>query len=282
MKRISVILFLFTMFSAAAFAQGFYARLHSGYGVATATQNAYDLTRVDQSSEIYHYNQKVKSFSYGSGMYYSAALGYMINQNIGLDVELQYFRGSNSTYYRDYTYSAPIDGREVANFENYGESFMVTPSFMLKTNLGQFRPYFKVGPIISFPGISNRINSTFTSKSNVSRNVSEEVLYDGGMAYGINAAAGAGYEILSNIEIFFELNNKSMSYAPEKGEIKKYLVDGVDKLYQIDQRYRKMEFVENYYMNSQADPNDNKPMTQPKTDMPFSSLTFSVGLTYSF
>lgn len=278
MKLIYFVFISMLISSGSIFSQDFYVKLHSGYGIGTSTQNVYDYSRIEGTQGAYTIDQKAKSYSFGNGMYYSANFGYFINPNIGFDLELQYLGGASVSYKNYYSLAA---GKETDSFENSGSAYMISPSVLLRTNISLFKPYLKLGPVFSFASITNKINFDLLDNNNTRILASQELLKDGGMAIGLKAALGVSYEILKGTDIFFELSDINISYAPEKGETKKFIVNGVDQLSRTNANFKQINYDESmHFSTSETDP--NKPASQAKTDYPFSSLIFSFGFSYNF
>ena len=69
--------------------------------------------------------------------------------------------------------------------------------------------------------------------------------YSGGIALGVCSAAGIEYSLGSGINLLFEVNNKSLSYAPEEGELTEYIMNGINRLESVSGQYKKFSFKEN-------------------------------------
>lgn len=280
MKLRLFVLFLAFITSGSIFSQSFYVKLHSGYGVGTSTQNVYDYKRVETSQTAYSIDQKSKSYSYGSGIYFGGNFGYFISSSVGIDLELQYLSGSGVSYRYDYTFAN--GNMENDNIENHGNAFMISPSVLLKTELSVLKPYLKLGPVISFASITNKINADiYDSNTKTKAFIDRDVLNNGGIAIGLNASLGIAYEILQNTEIFVELNSKNISYSPTKGEVTKFNYNGADQLNRISISLKQTNYEESMHYSTSGN-DSNQPYTQIKTDYPFSSLTFSLGFSYGF
>lgn len=277
MNSKTFVLFIFLL-SSNLFGQSFYIRLFSGYGIGVSPQSMYE-------SNLYC--RTVKAYSFGKGLYFGSGFGYLLGQNFGIDLELQYLDGLSTSINNVYSSSS---SSSIFKYDYYGNAFMVIPSLMLKTDIGFVKSYFKIGPIFSFASITRNMNYNYTATiENYNTNssyvendiITSEFLSSGAMAFGLSAALGASKEIWKNTEIFIEINSKNISYAPTKGEMKKYSVNGVDRLQYLDMNVKEERYFDSF--SNVAEPNEeDKPFLKPRTSYPFSSITFSFGISYDF
>ncbi|MCU7490092.1 MAG: hypothetical protein ACM3UR_00755 [Bacteroidota bacterium] len=277
MKLKAFILTAVLLSSGFNFAQECYVRLHAGYGIGISTQTDYDYFSNETAPNVSNYSYKTKDYSFGQGAYFSAGFGYFANQNIGLDLELQYLDGSSYPLHREYNF---LDGQKlVYDYKNYGTAFMINPSMVLRTQLKSFKPYLKLGPVFSFGTINSNVSGININSENYRSAFSNETQYSGGSMLGLNAAVGTSYEVYSSIDLFVEISSKNLSYAPKEAEMKKYQVNGIDYLTKLSVSSKKMNFVENWDSSASQDP--NSPAQQRKQYFPFSSLAFSVGVSFT-
>lgn len=279
MKINNIVLFVILLTSG-LFSQSFYIKLGSGYGIPLSTQTIYDYSfRVTNGSSTLVQNRKAKEYSFGNGIYLGGTVGYMINRNIGVDLDFQYLRGSSVTYNGDYGYNRD----NTYAYENYANALMIIPSVMLKTELGFLKPYFKAGPVLGFPSITKKTTSSYPSTLPPGTAlVYQELLDNGGIAIGFNAVLGVSAEVLKNTDVFFEINSKNQSYAPTKGEYKQYTINGKDMLAGAPTYSKYINYEDNSTTyDGSADPNPNQANVMPRVSYPFSSLVFSIGLSYN-
>ncbi|HEX2963127.1 MAG TPA: hypothetical protein VHO43_15115 [Ignavibacteriales bacterium] len=277
MKLKAFILTAVLLSSGFNFAQECYVRLHAGYGIGVSSQTDYDYFSTETAPNVSNYSYKTKDYSFGKGMYFGASFGYFLNDNIALDLELQYLDGSSYSLNRDIT--TINSGKSIYDYKNYGTAFMINPSVLLRTKLSVFKPYLKLGPVISFGSINSSVSGYNIATNNARANFSSEMKYSGGVMFGLNAAIGASYEVYRNIDLFFEMNSKNISYAPKEGEMTKYQINGVDYLPRLATSSKKVNFVED--VESTDSQNPNAPAQQRKEYYPFSSFTFSLGVAFT-
>lgn len=281
MNTKNLILFILLL-SSNLFGQSYYIRLFSGYGIATAPQSLYEYRWVPNLND-----ETVKAYSFGKGIYFGSGFGYLLGRNFGIDFELQYLDGLSTSKKE---VSASSTSSSITNYDYHGNAFMVIPSLMLKTDIGFMIPYFKIGPIFSFSSITRSMTFNYTQIiENYNTNssyvdngiVTSEFLSTGAMAFGLNASLGASKEVWKGTDIFIEVSSKSISYAPIKGEMQKYTVNGVDKMQDLSMNIKEERYYDSFQYVPGPVPKD-EPYMKPRTSYPFSSITFSLGISYNF
>lgn len=277
MKLKTLILTMVLLSSGISFAQEYYFRLNAGYGTGISSQTDYDYYSTETAPNTSSFSFQTKDYSFGQGAYFGAAIGHFLNQNIGFELELQYLKGASYPLHKEY--DLINTGKFVYDYENYANAFMINPSVLLRTQLNSFKPYLKLGAVFSFGTIHSNV-SGYNTNNNARTNFSSEMQYSGGTMIGLNAAVGTSYEVGSNIDLFFEMNSKNMSYSPTEGEMKKYELNGTDYLSRLTTSLKEIKFVEDG--KSTASQNPNLPTQQRKESFPFSSLSFMIGVGFRF
>lgn len=105
---------------------------------------------------------------------------------------------------------------------------------------------------------------------------SREKLY-GGFGFGLSATFGATFISNESSSFFAEVYLINMTYAPLKGELIEYNVNGIDQLDGMSLREKETEFVKNYSYDSTVEPSEHTPQKQLKMNMPFSSVGINIG-----
>jgi hypothetical protein len=261
-----VILFSFTQL----YPQQFYLKASGGYGIGIApdvitTSNqivADGVTSASRGSE---------TFSFGKGVDAAVAAGYHLTSNMSLELEFGYHKSAAVNYASSYSESSFTDN---GKFELSAYSFNILPSVVFSTELDAVKPYVKVGPLISFAGVDYIVDEvSIPVQDNTNYNFHLKYEYRGGITFGISSAIGVEYNVGSNVSLMFEINNKNMAYAPEEGELTEYRMNGVSRLEELGDEYKKFSFKESLSANEVQSSGD-----QIKTEYPFSSLSFLLGV----
>ncbi len=278
MKTFVVILSVIVLSISEIYGQNFYATFHTGYGFGTAPREYINYTTTYNSNNNI-YNSISKSVSFGEGYYLTCSFGYNINQILSVELALQYSSSASQDFgsnYYFYSSQYSIYSEEVS-----GHSYLANPSILISTSINDFKPYLKIGPIIGIADLTVNSNNNYNN-TNSTQITETQTFLNGGVAFGYNAAIGVTYDVAQNIGLMLEINDRSLSYAPTKGELQKYTVDGVDKLPGLQVYDKQIEFKDNITSTSNTQPNYNNPQQQPKVQYPFSSVAISFGVKYSF
>jgi opacity protein-like surface antigen len=264
-------LVLFVLLSINLFAQPFYIKISSGYGLSTSPKEfiSYDFT---MSSRTY----ESQSFSFGEGLYFNVALGYNVSSNVGVDLEFNYTSGAPLNL--SYSFNDTIS-QESREEEQKGTAITIIPSFLLSAEFGMLKPYIKFGPILGFAGIDikNNRNGVVSSVGTAPQNytVYEESSYENNFVWGINAALGMDIQLTEIFAVTVEVINKNLSYSPDKLVWEKYLVNGVDRIREIQEVDREEIFEEKVTDEFGRTKPQNK---SPRVEFPFSSIVGAAGI----
>ena len=112
--------------------------------------------------------------------------------------------------------------------------------------------------------------------------VIEKWKYNGGMAFGISSALGLMYHISDLISVYGELDLVGMSYAPIKGVMTEYTVNGADKLPNLTTDDKEIDFVDDITYDYNNPPSSAEPSKELKFYFPYSSIGLNIGVRFSF
>jgi len=278
MKASVVIIFVLLLSVNEVFGQNYYVTLHGGFGFGAAPNQILTYSSSQTSSGNYTDTYNERNYSLGEGFHLTGGFGYNINTNISAELELEYSNGMSQDYGYNNTWTS---GYSISNYNLYGTTYLAIPSIIISTNISVFTPYLKIGPALGIANIT--ISQSGQDVSPNSLTITErQTFLNGGLAFGYNAAIGVAYDVAQNIGIIFEINDRSLSYAPTQGELQKYTINAVDQLPKTPLYYKKIVYKESITSNSNTPPDLSAPNQQNKTNYPFSSLTLSAGIKYSF
>ena len=278
MKASVVIIFVLLLSVNEIFGQDYYVTLHGGFGFGAAPNQLLTYSTTQSTSGTYISTSNEKNYSLGEGFHLTGGFGYNINPNISAELELEYSSGMSQDYGYNYNYT---NGYSISNYNMYGTTYLAIPSIIISTNISEFKPYLKIGPAL---GIAN-ITSTEVDNDGSPNSLTiteRQTFLNGGLAFGYNAAIGVAYDVAKNIGITFEINDRSLSYAPTQGELQKYTINSVDQLPQTQTYFKKFVYKESITSNSNTTLDMSSPSQQIKINYPFSSVTLSAGIKYSF
>ena len=284
-KKVVLLMFI-NLFSIAAYSQ-FYINVGGGYNLGIANQT---LLNIANQTLLINYEstdniQKIENVktSLGKGLNFGLNIGYMFNGNIGIDLQCSYLLGDETTgeYKYNYTYFNN-------NYYDFGkislksQMFRVNPSIIIASGFDKLDPYAKFGVILGFGSIT--LNYLYEEYENNQLQDKEVVKWkmDGGMAFGISSALGLMYHISDLISVYGELDLVSMSYAPTKGVMTEYTVNGADKLPDLTTDAKEIEFLDEITYDYDNPPSTAEPSKELKFYFPYSSIGLNIGVRFSF
>lgn len=276
-KKVALLMFI-SLFSIAAYSQ-FYINVGGGYNLGIATQSL--LFNYEGTNDI----EKIENVktSLGKGLNFGLNLGYMFNSNIGIDLQCSYLLGDetsgeskdNFTYFNINYYDYEKESIK-------SQMFRVNPSIIIASGFDKLDPYAKFGVILGFGSITyNRLYEEYENNQLEHKKIVKWKM-DGGMAFGISSALGLMYHISDLISVYGELNLVGMSYAPKKGVMTEYTVNGSDKLPNLTTYDKEIDFVDDITYDYDIPPSPAEPRKELKIYLPYSSIGFNIGVRFSF
>lgn len=304
MKKNLLIICLILICGTQVFAQKkWYVSFNGGYALKMSPQNLYN-----EDLDIYFYNAirhyewednssygtyEQISTSLGKGTNFNLSAGYMFNDNFGVDVGFSYlFGGKTNSKYEYYgrsvhydIYDNPIyyDYSEISENSISSNMFRINPSLLFTFGSKTISPYAKFGLILGLGSITYELtNIDEDDYYNLNDQNFVKLKMNGGIALGCNATLGLSYNIGETITIFSELNLISMSYAPKKGKIVEYTVNGKNELHDLTTSEKEFLFVGEFSYSSDDNVSDYEPTKMLNYRYPFSSIGFNLGVKINF
>lgn len=276
-KKIALLMFI-SLFSIAAYSQ-FYINVGGGYNLGIATQSL--LANYESTNDI----EKIENVktSLGKGLNFGLNLGYMFNGNIGIDLQCSYLLGDETTGESEDNFTFfDINYYDFEKISIKSQMFRVNPSIIIASGFEKLDPYAKFGVILGFGSIT--LNYLYEEYENNQLQDKEVVKWkmDGGMAFGISSALGLMYHISDLISVYGELNLVGMSYAPKKGVMTEYTINGTDQLPGLTTDDKEIDFVDDITYDYDNPPSSAEPMKELKFYFPYSSIGLNIGVRFSF
>lgn len=274
MKKI-IILSLITVFACIlgvknAVGQGAYVNINAGYSANMSSQNLYYFNFYNSTSTSNSSTSEQVYVSFGKGLNFGGAFGYMFNENIGAELGLSYLLGGKSTAKDDYK-----DG--TTDYTLSSNMLRINPSLVISSGLDGVNPYAKFGLVIGTGSVN------YEYEDNDDGDVYRlKMKMDGGLSMGLNAAIGANFTLSDNMSLFGEINMINMSYAPTKGEVTEVTYNGADMLPDMTTSVKEIEFVDSYTYSYGNPPPDSEPNKELKQKLPFGNFGLNFGLRIGF
>lgn len=265
-------------------AQGFYGGVNVGYGFPLGSQQAFGMSNTTSSFDYFSYEPVFISFA--EGIYFGATGGYMFNANVGVDLGLNYLIGNSAQSVYQTSYSEPDNEyRYTQTTIVSGNMLRVTPSLVVRAGTEKLNPYAKLGVVIGFANVEIEDNSSEYENyfGDINQSTSTMTMdLNEGVAIGLSSALGALFTVSDRMSFFAEINMVNMSYAPNKGMVTGYIVDGVDLMGSLTTSEKEVEFVDKITQSGNAPPNENEPSQVAKANLPFGSYGLNIGVIFSF
>lgn len=298
MKKLSLLICagLFAFTSLKAHAQEFYIRGGVGYSLENAgtefnNADPNGLTMIRQSTDITvnpDGSARVKSLNgtLGSGFKGTVTLGYMFNKYIGAELGFNYFAGEEKTIGK---LNSPLMRSEA---KAYLEGLDVMPAIFLTPGFEKLNPYARMGLLIPVAGklhIDSQAYAPDAGGPGVDVNVQARTEVESRFSIGFAGAIGVAYPISPKLQIFGEVEMKSLSIKSKSAQIKEYQTTAVttagtslvpgQQLADLPMNETHFEF-EDTYTEGPEDP--SKARKIPTQFVNASGLGFNIGIRYSF
>jgi hypothetical protein len=239
----------------------------AGYGFPVASQN------ISMNLDI-GINQSTKSIlkgSFGQGINLNCFYGLLVAKNVSLEANFSFIRSNpiNSVYIKDTSYQEKL----------FLQARMLKVSPVFRFNIPDQFMYFKVGPLFRLAG---NIIATYQFNDYLNNSVTDsDWRYSHGFSIGGFAAIGLNRTLNEHFVIFGEAAVNVQSWAPKKGNVVAYKVNGTDMIETLNVAQKQTNFVANYtdHYHSKS---GWEPSTELKQYFPFSNAALMVGIQYNF
>jgi hypothetical protein len=156
--------------------------------------------------------QKVLVATLGAGVDFNALLGYQLNENVALNMDIGYLNGFKGGFYQyvNLLGTGPTNKVDVAFKSTF---FSVTPNVVIKASerKGKMRPYARIGVHMG----SGTVEST--TKIDIFEGKLVEK-YSGGWTVGLMSGLGLNKQVNDQLNTFFELTVKTITTRPKQLE----------------------------------------------------------------
>jgi len=269
------LLLLVAIFIAGSMSAQLYVGARVGYGFGA---QKYDVgfTQTDD------YKENIWG-SMGQGLPMGLKVGYYFNDNLGVELGINYWIGAEQTAADVSSTIAP--GMVYTNLTTAKSSQLrLMPQLVYKSDMGV---YGRFGMVIPASG-STVVTSTEVMPGAAGSTTTEaEKQYKGSFAIGFAGAFGYAYELSDNMNLFGEMEYISLTIKGKTSEITKYSINGTDQLSAMTTIQKETNYVDKLDKTSNngnynATPDASKPLDDLRTSTVYSSLRFNVGITMAF
>ncbi len=250
-----------------SFSQGLFVKGNLGYGLAAGkeyiNQNRTSGGGITTYEGVYT--------TYGKGLNFGGALGYMFSDHIGAELDVNYLLGSTIT-------ATEINGGGTEEWKYSASMLKLMPTVIFAVGGNGIDPYTRFGIVI---GMLGNVKSEFTDIGGGSIEV-RKYKDSGGAALGFTGTIGLNFSLSEALSLFGEVNLTTLTYAPTKGKLTEYTIDGVDQLGSLTPNLKEIEFVDNYTIDGALPTVTSKPTQELKIYYPFSSIGIRIGAMMNF
>ena len=275
MKKIFTMLLAIGMMAGIVNGQSAYLRLGVGGGIGLKQYNG--TMWADVSGTTGTTNVEIKSMGLGGGFNANLAFGYMLSNNVGIELGVNEFLGMKKKTHIATTYS---NSSYTEDLKISGMMLQIVPAIVFTPGLEKVNPYARLGMIVGIlPSVVMTDAWTTTSGGGTLKATSSSesrARNTGGVAMGFTAAGGVAFDLSEKLSFFGELVFNVITYAPSKGKYTKYTTDGVDELATMKTKEKEWTFEKKY--DALENIPDGNPDKQPKESILFSNVELNVGI----
>lgn len=259
------LLMIIALFVATTLSAQFYAGLGLGYGLGASKRANGEEVDGTKTTNIYG--------SYGQGFDAALKLGFMFNNNMGIEVGISYLFGASQTLYKSAT--------DLKEAKSHG--LRLIPQLVYKLDNGF---YGRFGIIIPALGktLTTEKNDKYLGMPVV---MESEMESRGAFSVGFAGAIGYSFELNDNMNLFGEIEYIGLSIKNSSAEFTRFEVGGNDQLPNMATGVKEYTFLDeiddstdNTWTNPNHDP--NKPTVALRQKAPFSSIGLNIGITMTF
>jgi hypothetical protein len=287
LKATSIIItvIMLSLVSKNSTAQNFYITAGLGYGFMAASQSLGDnYSYTSSGNTISESDQSVKG-SFGSGLNFGGALGYMFGEHLGAEIGVSYLSGSTISSTSN-TNFVTVSTTSIS-YSSSATMLRIIPSLKICGEPAKITPYIRVGLVLGIsPTITTNSNETDTYTTGFGTTTDTTIAitnkFTGGISIGFSVALGADLKLSDKVSIFGEIGMIAQTWAPTQSNYSTWTKNGVDQLASMTTSQKQTDYLDNYSTTSTVPTNTGLPSQALKQYAPFSSWGFNVGLHFNF
>lgn len=260
------------------------------------------------------------AFSLGEGINMALGIGYMFNDNIGLELSGDYLLGASNTvedkstskYYKSVSTTSNTtvtqsSGTGTTTNSMTRTSLSITPAVRFVAPIsGKISMYSRIGVVVPVSDkmvyeyresdsqyYSQKVNNKTNSSNNSNSNTSKTMEFEPYFRVGYTAAIGVNYSLGKHLSLFGEINGVSDSFEAKKSTITKWnqysnsssgSPSSKNLLENLDIINKETEYLKEYVVDnkSTSTADKNKPGKDVSFSLPASSIGLAVGVALKF
>jgi opacity protein-like surface antigen len=250
-----------------------YINAQVGYAVPSSV-TAFDEN--DLTTTTSSYSEELVVGTNGAGLLPALTVGYMLNENIGVELTGAYLLGSTTSAMQD------VDaGFFVVEslLERKTSQIRVSPTVVLKGSGESVKPYAKFGALIPVAG-----QTTTTQTATIGDDETIGVIEtQGRISIGFQGGLGAEFALSDNINLFGEIAFQSLSIQGKSSEVVELTENGVNILSELVPAERLIDYVDELTQGSNnIDVGENFDPTQAREELrpvsPYGNVGINIGV----
>jgi hypothetical protein len=194
-----------------------YLGVSGGYGIPLAKETIGSEVIWDST---YHSIISVRG-SYGAGQNYTLYGGYSLNENLAIELGVNYLSGKKYT-------STSTNNQADYSYKNMNQVKSLRLITSIRFTYGEKRiKYYIKGGILT--GVFSRKFSSYSQIQDINTVEGNSMQY-GNLMLGVSTAIGTCFYFNPHLALFFETNAVGTYWSPDKGKTLKYDVNGVNSI----------------------------------------------------
>ena len=285
------------LFMGNANAQGFYAELSGGYGWGLGenqlgVESYTDVTLNSSGMPVFgdgSYDRAING-TMGTGLNITVSPGYMITKNLGIEIGINYFKGSETRISEN---SNPDpDHIDHSKTTAYSNQVRLIPSLVFNTGGDEgFYGFAKLGLLLPITGSTTGNMEGYEYQTDGSLLKSEvETKTEGKFSLGFRGSVGVGYKISDLISVNLEGFYTALHVQAKKRVMESYTVNGTDQIADAKTIQTETVYVDELngssnnpsYISNPSDLDVDSPLEEMMAPTNFSQLGFQIGVKFSF
>ncbi len=261
-----------------------YIKLKPSYNKALGGQILTTSSTLEYTPRLQELTESIGNIrgSLGQGLMGNVTVGYDYTPHFGMELGFSYLKGKSSQ--GDYTLRYP-NSEESATTTFTGNLFSIDPTFIFSSKEREgIKTYTSLGFPINFISydqhfIGKEAGSTRTAES--------KRKYKGSLKIGVSTKLGIIVRLNNSVKVFSEVGFTYLNFSPNESELTLYKIGGKDSLSTLNTSDVKTVYREDTTKDYNFDytegrwveiNNPKAPRVYRKFDVPFSYLSFSIGL----
>jgi len=297
MKKIISTAFILSLAIATSYAQELYLRLGLGFAFPMSGQSVYDTpipyydfpsayngTRNYNASGSQTYNIK-NNASFSSGFNAIIGLGYMFNDNIGVQLDAGLGLASKEYSFTDENLPLNVGGGSTIPYnittnQKADEPIFMMPQLVLQTSGDKVKVYSRIGLVLPLDTKITQ-DQIFTNGAGTGALTTDDFTWQiqNSFSLGFTAAAGVKYKISDKVSIWGEVSVVSLSVYTKEQDLKSWN--------ETDPTYGSQSIPLSNYNGAQTikfsktATVDSTYSQFPPYAQPFSNMAINVGVTFT-